>query len=260
MGISIFITSILWFSCSAGEKAQAEAAGVPIDPRQQKLTTALHALPQDIAVAIAAKIKKDPETFYKLLAECAKTGDLLRLVDKTHPLPEDYSPIDLVSLKDLGLSGTRNDLSLRNLVIPDLLAMTAAAKESKVTLVFASSFRSWSYQKIVFERNVTQDGEKEANRVSARSGQSQHQLGTAFDMNPIDDAFASTPAGAWMEQNAWRFGFSLSYPQGYESVTGYVWESWHFRYLGKAAIRLQRDYFNDVQQYFLEFWNAYRVL
>jgi len=260
LGASLFLASIACLSCSADENAIARTTAATIDPRMEKIKTALQAIPPDISAKTALKIRQAPDIFFKLLAEAAAdaaaAGELLRLVDKSHSLPEDYSPADLVSLNDSGFSVTRGDLRLRSLLMPALQAMTAAAQAAGATLVFASSYRSWSYQKTLYERNVAQLGQTEANRVSAQPGQSQHQLGTAFDMNPIDDAFDATPAGSWMRDNAWKFGFSLSYPQGCESLTGYVWESWHFRYIGKAAMTLQRDYFDDIQQYFLQFWSA----
>ncbi len=245
------------FSCSADDEVRSQAAISTIHPRFKKVTAALLAIPLDVAEKVAARVQSAPAGFFLLLEDSSKTGDLLWLVDKKHPLARDFVPTDLISLNDFSLSLTRNDLQLRKIVIPDFLAMVTAAKTDKVSLVFASSYRSWSYQKKVFERNVAESGLAEANRVSAQPGQSQHQLGTAFDMNPIENSFAATPAGAWMRMNAWKYGFSLSYPQGYESVTGYDWESWHFRYIGKAASKLQMEYFDNIQQYFLEFWKAY---
>ncbi len=104
-------------------------------------------------------------------------------------------------------------------------------------------------------------GEAAADRESARAGQSQHQLGLAVDFGSIDDSFAETAAAAWLAVNASRRGWSLSYPKGLETVTGYRWESWHYRYLGTAAAALERKRFVGVQQYalaFLEEWNRGR--
>lgn len=260
VGLGILFMVLSCFSCSADEKANPQPKTAIIDPRMEKVRKALTNLAPDASAKALANIQQAPDAFFTLLSDASSAGDLMRLADKSHALPTDFIPPDLVSLNSYGLSLTRKDLSLRGILMPDLLAMVAAAKSAKIELVFASSYRSWSYQKTVYERNVAQLGKKEADRVSAQPGQSQHQLGTAFDMNPIDNAFAAMPAGAWMRENAWKFGFSLSYPQGFESVTGYDWESWHFRYLGKAALLIQRDYFDDMQHYFLQFWNAYRAL
>jgi len=79
-----------------------------------------------------------------------------------------------------------------------------------------------------------------------------------MDFGSIDDTFADTDAGRWLAQNAWRFGFSMSYPKDMESVTGYVWESWHFRYITKQGALLEKNYFGGIQQYLLQFIAAYR--
>jgi D-alanyl-D-alanine carboxypeptidase len=102
-------------------------------------------------------------------------------------------------------------------------------------------------------------GQEMADRESARPGASQHQLGTAIDFGSITDAFAETRAGRWLVAHAWEYGFSLSYPQGYEGITGYRYESWHYRFITKAGVLLQRRYFGDVQQYLLEFLDANRA-
>lgn len=131
--------------------------------------------------------------------------------------------------------------------------MATAAEIDGITLVFSSAYRSYDYQKAVYERNVRQLGQEQADRESARPGTSQHQLGTTVDFGSITDAFAETPAGKWLLENAWRYGFSLSYPDGYESLTGYRHEIWHYRYISRAAARLERDYFGSIQHYLLVF-------
>jgi len=174
-------------------------------------------------------------------------------VDKRHDLPPDYEPADLVSLNEYPLSTTRRDLRLRAAIMDAVLEMDAAARAEGVRLVFASSYRSYDYQKGLFERYAKAHGVDEASRFSARPGQSQHQLGTAIDFAPIDDAFADSAAGRWMAANGSRFGFSMSFPKGLEPITGYIWESWHFRYITKAGAELERDFFGGVQQYLIEF-------
>ena len=73
------------------------------------------------------------------------------------------------------------------------------------------------------------------------------------DFGSIDDDYAKTKAGKWLASHAQDYGWSLSYPKGYENITGYKWECWHYRYLGIKACKLQKNYFEDIQQYMLEF-------
>lgn len=184
---------------------------------------------------------------------------LLILVDKTHPLPDGYAPVRLIPLvKNDAFNVIRNDLSLRPEAYEALVAMGQAAKKDGVTLLASSTYRSYEYQKKVFERWVQIDGLAEAERESSRAGTSQHQLGLVIDFGSIDNTFANTRAGAWMKDHAESYGWSLSFPDGYEDVTGYRWESWHFRYIGKSACAFQKKYFGDIQQFMLEFINAWK--
>ena len=186
---------------------------------------------------------------------------LLILVDKTHPLPDGYAPVRLIPLvKNDAFNVIRNDLSLRPEAYEALVAMGQAAKKDGVTLLASSTYRSYEYQKKVFERWVQIDGLAEAERESSRAGTSQHQLGLVIDFGSIDNTFANTRAGAWMKDHAESYGWSLSFPDGYEDVTGYRWESWHFRYIGKSACTFQKKYFGDIQQFMLEFIDAWKSL
>ena len=87
---------------------------------------------------------------------------------------------------------------------------------------------------------------------------SQHQLGCAVDFGSITDDWGDTKMGKWVYQNAADYGWSLSFPREYEDVTGYMWECWHFRYIGIPACRFQKKWFSDVQQFMLEFIDAWK--
>ena len=194
----------------------------------------------------------------------ADTDNLLIRVDKTVLLDENFVPPSLVPLTaESARAGAyvinRNDLSLRSDVEKALSHMAHAARDQGITLVVSSTYRSYAYQKRVYERNVAQMGKEAADRESARPGASQHQLGTVIDFGSITDEYAKTSAGKWLTANAGKYGWSLSFPDGYEFITGYRWECWHYRYVGPLAVRFQQKWFNDVQQYMIEFihaWNA----
>jgi len=248
---------------SAAGKASSPAPASS-DPRLARVTAALDAAgyKSEIGSAIKARVAANPRRFLELLAGAEKdeasVPDLLRRADKQRPLGEEYVPADLVSLDGRGLSVSRKGHSVRKAAYEALVAMSEAAKRDGVTLLVSSSYRSYGYQKQVFARNAREDGgEAAAERVSARPGYSQHQLGTAIDFGTIDDSFAETKAGRWLAADARRFGYSLSYPKGLEPVTGYAWECWHYRYIGLSAVQLQEEFFGDVQQYLIEFIEAY---
>lgn len=195
----------------------------------------------------------------QVLAE--DTDDLLTLVDKQHYLAADFVPADIVALKanDFYLLN-RNDLSLRVPVEIALRKMASAAKKDGINLVVSSTYRSYDYQKNLYERNVRQLGKAVADRESAPPGASQHQLGVAVDFGSITDEFAQTKQGQWLAANAGNYGWSLSFPDGYEDVTGYRWECWHYRYIGERAVEFQRKWFSDVQQFMLEFIHAWKTV
>lgn len=239
---------------TAQDKKKAALAAV-----ETSLTGA--GIPAGDASSIMQKIQTNPERFFSLLGKAAEAADrdpyLLRRVDKRKGLPESYVPADLILLDKTGLSVSRQGHRLRKPAYDALMSMSGAAHKEGVTLLVSSAYRSYQYQTEVFARNVKEMGEKEAERVSARPGSSQHQLGTAIDFGSISDAFAETKASAWLVKNAAAYGFSLSYPQGLEELTGYVWESWHYRYIGKDAAALQSEYFLGLQCYLIDFLDTY---
>ena len=170
----------------------------------------------------------------------------LILVDKSHALDADFKPADLVNLALYPeISRSRNGLYLERAAAKALAELSAAAKKEGVTLLISSAYRTYNYQKILFDDHVKRLGEEEASRQSAKPGTSQHQLGTAVDFGDITNSFADTRASKWMEKNGGKFGWSLSYPKNLSS--GYMWESWHWRWIGVDAVQLQDESFGGSQ-------------
>lgn len=260
--LALAVIPALAASSCAARRGQ-DPAPQPAPALAPAVEKALAALPPELAASAKAAILASPQRFDTLLAEALAedrvAGSLFIPVGKGRPLPPDFEPADLAPLASYPLASSRSDLSLRRAVIPAILELDREARAAGVTLVFSSSYRSYAYQERLFARNAASMGEAEANRVSARAGESQHQLGTVFDLGSIDDSFAETEAGRWMEANAWRLGFSLSFPKGMEALTGYVWESWHYRYLTKPGAALEREYFGGIQVHFLDFVEAYKA-
>ncbi|EFW36360.1 serine-type D-Ala-D-Ala carboxypeptidase [Treponema phagedenis F0421] len=223
----------------------------------EKIFVAPSSIPKKIIENI---IQNQKEFIFELSEVLAEEKEyLLILVDKHHPLPDGYTPKNLVALTNTrAYAINRSDLSLTKTAEEALHIMARAARKDGVTLLVSSSYRSYLYQVNLFARYVRESGEKAAERFSARPGTSQHQLGTVVDFGSITNEFANTRAGKWMEAHAGNYGWSLSFPKDYETVTGYVWESWHFRYIGIKACRLQKKWFNDIQQYMLEFIDAWK--
>ena len=184
---------------------------------------------------------------------------LFFLIDKKHTASSSYAPKDLVSLKknslfDLNKAG----MKIRPEAYSALNEMAQAALNDGIRLLVSSAYRSYSYQENLFNYYVSVDGLEEAERESSRPGTSQHQIGTAVDFGSISDDFDKTQMGQWVYKNAADYGWSLSFPKGYEDVTGYRWECWHFRYIGKNACRFQQKWFGGIQQFMLEFIDCWK--
>ena len=177
--------------------------------------------------------------------------DGILIVNKTYSLPEDYAPT------------TANGYNWCNecLTIETLTAfneMKADAISLGLNIYISSGYRSYSYQQGLYNNYVSRDGKEAADTYSARPGHSEHQTGLAFDLNTIDDSFAYTSEGKWVEENCYKYGLILRYPKGKEQITGYQYESWHLRYVGKELAQklynngnwiTLEEYFNITSKY-----------
>lgn len=172
-----------------------------------------------------------------LTARRAYTDWPISLLDTVYMLPAGYYPGDLV---DTGTAGLNGGYPIRAFVIPDLRAMVDAARAAGAPLAVVSGFRSHAQQVATFDHWVDVSGYEQALRTSARPGHSEHQLGTTLDFTSLGGGapweyadWAATPAGGWMRANAWRYGFVMSYPAARYAQTGYDYEPWHYRYVGR---------------------------
>lgn len=169
--------------------------------------------------------------------------DLFVVVSKEErrQLRADWRPRDLVPIPASGMMpGRKGEARLAVLRAYEELA-AAAKSEAGLTLGIRSAFRSFELQCFTFNYMVQEYGYEHASQFSARPGRSEHQLGTAIDITAasvrweLTQELSTTAEGVWLAQNAHRFGFGLSYPKGYDELTGYGYEPWHFRYIGREA-------------------------
>jgi len=210
-------------------------------------------LPQYITEKIHNDITGSRYFINELFVIIRQDPSLWRLVDKKHSLGRDYEPDDLVVLNSNSYMVNDSNLMLRRIAAASLEEMAIAARREGIVLVVSYAYRSYTRQIQSYTMHVRNMGQIEADRVSARPGHSQHQLGLVVDFGSVNNAFARTPQGIWLTNNASHFGWSISYPEGYEAVTGYRWESWHYRYVGLELAAFIDKYFNGIQQYALEF-------
>lgn len=168
-------------------------------------------------------------------------ADTLLLVNKYNKAPA--VPPTLV-LPDV--PPTKESVAGNIYMRPDAAAaleeLFAGAREEGVIFYATSGFRSYSTQKAIFDRKSDQRGEKAANASVANPGYSEHQTGLAMDVEGhsslgigLVDDFGETPEGKWLAQHCHEYGFIIRYPKGKTSITGYIYEPWHIRFVGKEA-------------------------
>lgn len=260
------LLSVINISCSKkNEKINLNEEKTVIDSELLKLNSVFMNMTEECKDAIPnGNAEEFLHDLYMVLEAEKKyssdEADLYTLVDKKHNIGPELAPVHLVMLeKNDAYVINKSTLSLRAEAESALREMGQAAKKDGITLTISSSYRSYEYQNRTFNYWADIDGEEIAETYSARPGTSQHQLGTAVDFGSIDDSFADTKQSDWLSNHAAEYGWSLSFPLGYEDVTGYKWESWHYRFIGKEACNFQKKWFGNIQQFMLEFINEWKI-
>ncbi len=146
------------------------------------------------------------------------------VVNKTYSVPENYNPGGLTAECKAAFK-----------------KMQSAADELGLSLTVCSGYRSYKTQEGLYEKYCNKDGKELADTYSARPGHSEHQTGLAIDVNSVKQSFANTAEGKWLKENCHKYGFILRYPEDKQSVTGYSYEPWHIRYVGKTAAKAIHD-------------------
>lgn len=146
------------------------------------------------------------------------------IANKTYALPSSYNP-----------GGLTND------TYNAFTQLSADAANAGLNIYLSSGFRSYETQNQIYNNYVWNYGQDTADTFSARPGHSEHQTGLAIDVNTIDDSFAGTPEAIWLEEHCYEYGFIIRYPKGKDSITGYKYEPWHIRYVGKDVAQAVHD-------------------
>lgn len=160
------------------------------------------------------------------------------IANKTYSLPQNYQPTDPYQ----AVRGERCNDCIDKTAMKQFQLMQSDAQALGLNIYIASGYRSYQYQVNLYDRYVSTSGKAGADTYSSRPGYSEHQTGLCFDLNSIEDSFANTNEGRWVNENAYRYGFVIRFPKGQEQYTGYQYESWHLRYVGEAlANQLYHD-------------------
>ena len=199
---------------------------------------------EDIVTYVNANLDKEYYSSDNLISnEDASKIDVL--VNKYHKLDENYEPSDLTIIDSKYASGTQK---LRKEAQIKFEEMASDMAKDNLKIYAGSTYRSFTYQKGLYDRYVKKDGFAAAETYSARSGYSEHQLGLAVDIvnGKWDYLSENDKEYDYLVKNSYKYGFILRYPRGSEYVTGYMFEDWHFRYLG---VELATKVFNSGLTY-----------
>ena len=204
---------------------------------------------KDFTLTVRERTKDDNKTNRTFITSKGYKGEVkdgityiegYLIANKTYSLPEDYNPGLLEKTKT------------------NANRMFAAAKKEGLNIYISSGFRSYNKQKSLYNGYVSSDGKAKADTYSARPGHSEHQSGLAFDVNQINSSFDNTKEAKWLHKNCYKYGFILRYPKNKTNETGYIYESWHYRYVGvELATKLynngdwitMEDYFGITSSY-----------
>lgn len=171
--------------------------------------------------------------FYKNIKIITKPECIDVIVNKQYQLPKDYIPSDL-ELIDSNFS--ENNKYLRKIAKNNFENMCKDAKKLGFNIIAVSGYRSYQYQEKLYNNYIFEKGLEYADKCSARCGHSEHQTGLAVDISDKSgdyDNFEDTKEFIWVKDNAYKYGFILRYPKDTINITGFKYEPWHYRYVGK---------------------------
>lgn len=191
--------------------------------------------------------------YYKVDNKVDFSKGHLLLVNKFYKLENDYVPSTLVKIdKKYGY-----ERMLDKTVYNAFIEMYNDIEKEGMSLFITSPYRSYNYQQKLYNNYVTTNGQKMADSFSAKPGYSEHQTGFAVDLaskNSMYTRFQNTKEYQWMLNNCYKYGFILRYPKDKEKQTGYMFEAWHYRYVGKKVAKYIHDNkitYDEYYEYFL---------
>ena len=176
----------------------------------------------------------------------------LMLVNKYNYVSKDFKIPNLKPVKEFA----KDNMYLEKECMTSFVKMARDAKSNNLNLRAISTYRSYEYQENLYNNYVKVDGIRKADTYSARPGFSEHHTGLAIDIDNIKSNylnFENTEEFNWLQENAYKYGFILRYPKDKENITGYIYEPWHYRYVGiKVASYIKKNNIT-FEEYYYEF-------
>ena len=283
--LPLLISALLLTSCAeipigeSSSQASQEGSNIVLEPSGEVSVTDESAASEEASTVVSEQSDvteepseeiSEPEREYEYSIDIEQyleyicpedDSEYLLLVNYDHRLTDAYVPKDLMVTK--WTRGDRDGVNLRKNCAIALDAFLQEARENGVTdVTVTSGYRSYSYQKWLFNYYVEvyqsrfktrEECEKYVMTFSCREGCSEHQTGLALDMHNLPSAevtFADSPAYAWLEANAHKFGFILRFPKDKEDITGISFEPWHYRFVGRKAATYIYEHGLCLEEYY----------
>lgn len=195
-------------------------------------------------------IKINQKRFYKNIKLIKNPDNILTLVNKNNKLPAVYVPSDLVEIPN---NMAYNGKKVREEVLKNFENLFNDAQKLGYKIIVVSAYRDYDYQKKLFDGYTQDKGLKYALKCSAKPGHSEHQTGLAIDVmgsNNDYNLFAESNEFEWMKNNAYKYGFIMRYPEEKQKITGFKYEPWHYRYVGKDVAEYIYENKLTLEEYF----------
>lgn len=208
-----------------------------------------------LALLILVFYTKDIDFFYKKVKDIKNPDSLMVLVNKLNRLQSNYVPHDL---EQISLNYATNNKFLRKEAKENFEKLSSDAKKIGYSIIAVSAYRDYDYQENLFNNYVKEKGENYALKCSAKAGHSEHQTGLSVDVmgsNNDYDEFEKSKEFDWMKNNSYKYGFILRYPKGKEYITGFKYEPWHYRYVGKDVASIIYTEGITLEEYYKKYIN-----
>ncbi len=190
---------------------------------------------------------------YEDTTEETDPNSLTALVNKHRYINEDYEPDDLVDMSDEYANNYYRQMQLRSEAYEMFKKMVDAAKEEDIKFYAESGYRTFNFQRTLYNNYVNVNGYAKANLYAAKPGFSEHQLGTAIDVANIYTIDKDDVEYKWIQRNGYKYGFVFRYTEEWQDLTGFGEETWHIRYVGvDVATKMHKENIS-----FEEYWIKY---
>lgn len=204
---------------------------------------------EDIVTQVNLNLDKD---FYTNTIETPYKNTNYILINKFYYVDKDYVPSHL---KEIDIC-TKGNIYLVEEAKINFEKMCQDGQKENLKIRAISAYRDYTYQLNLYNKYLIHDTKENVDTYSARAGYSEHQSGLTVDLdNTITDFnnFESTDEFLWLQDNAYKYGFILRYPKGKEKITGYSYEAWHYRYVGKEVASYIKKHNITFDEYYVRF-------